>query len=355
MPIRNKSRVVLIRADGSKQIGMGHLYRASLLAGMLFQRFGLEAKVIVRKNDAASKFLSSHRLTAESLDAQLSVDSEIDTLNRMIMCDNPALVVFDLLTMEDESDYLAGINHNGIPLIAITDDSRHRVLAADIVLNGNPNQVGQDYSPESGRYLLGHKYFIMDPNNGQTMAKRPNGQVKDILLTFGGSDHNDLIFKVLAAFEMVPQLSILRLKMVVSSACGYIDRLRERLKRYGLNVELLIDLNGLAPLWPQVDLAVTAGGNTLFERIASRIPGATVCQLQRQMEIADKFTEMGVNVNLGYGPELSELELANRLAAFISDKNNHAQQYDRAPEIIDGRGLNRLGDAIEKLLERGGK
>jgi len=271
------------------------------------------------------------------------------------MRDNPVLVVFDLLNLEDEMGYLAGIKHNSIPLIAITDDSRRRELSADLVLNGNPNQIDQDYGLDSGRYLLGPKYFIMDPNNGQPMAKRPNGQVKDILLTFGGSDHNDLIFKVLAAFEMVPQLSSLRLKLVVSSACGYIDRLRERLKRGSLDVELLIDVKGLAPLWPQVDLAVTAGGNTLFERIASRIPGATVCQLQRQMEIADKFTELGVNVNLGYGPELSELELANRLATFISDKNNHVQQYDRAPDIIDGRGLNRLGDAIEKLLERGEK
>lgn len=344
-----------MRADGSKQIGMGHLYRASLLANMLRQRFSFETKVIFRKNDASSRFLSRQRVTAESIEVHLSVDSEIATLNQMIMRDNPVLVVFDLLTLENEMGYLASIKHNGIPLIVITDDSRLRELSADLVLNGNPNQIGLDYGPDSIRYLLGPKYFIMDPNNGQAMAKRPNGQVKDILLTVGGSDHNDLIFKVLTALEMAPQLYSLRLKLVVSSACGYIDRLFERLKRMGLDVELLIDVDGLAPLWTQVDLAVTAAGNTLFERIASRLPGATVCQLQRQMEIADKFTELGVNVNLGYGPELTELELANRITAFISDKNNHAQQYDRAHEIIDGRGLNRLGDAIEKLLKRGEK
>ena len=351
----NKRKVVLLRADGNKQIGLGHLNRVSLIADMLCRRFGFEAKVLFRSNDEAGKFLSNHGLAAESLHAQLTVDSEIDTLNQVIRHDDPALVVFDLLALEDENDYLERINHDGIPFIAITDDSKRRELSADIVLNGNPNQHGQDYGLDSYRYLLGPNYFIMDPRIRLAMVKRPDGQVRDILLTFGGSDHNDLIFKVMNVVESVPQLSGLRLKLVVSSACGYIERLLDRLKMSALDVELIIDADGLAALWAQVDLAVTAGGNTLFERIASRLPGATVCQLQRQMEIADKFAELGVNVNLGYGPELSELELADRLAAFIFDKDNHAQQYDRAPEIIDGRGLDRLGDAIEKMLERGGR
>lgn len=349
----NKNGTVLIRADGSKKIGMGHLYRASLLADMLFQRFGLEAKLIVRKNDAANKFLATRWLAGQSVDGKLTVDSDIDALNQMIVTDNPALVVVDLLTVEDEASYLPAIKHSKIPLIAITDDSRRRILLADIVLNGNPNQVGQDYSSESGRYLLGPQYFIMDPNNGQALVKRPTGKVKDIILTFGGSDHNDIIFKVLAALEMLPQWSSLRLHVIVSTVCGYLDRLRERLNSVGLEVKLLVDVRSLAPLWQQVDLAITAGGNTLFERIASRLPGATVCQLDRQMEIADKFTELGVNDNLGYGPQLSELELAKNLAAFISDKERHTQQYDRAPDIIDGKGLNRLGDEIEKLFEGG--
>jgi spore coat polysaccharide biosynthesis predicted glycosyltransferase SpsG len=286
-------------------------------------------------------------------DAQLAIDSDIDALNQMIAHDNPALVIFDLLTIEDEPGYLPAIKHKNIPLIAITDDSHRRVLAADIVLNGNPNQSGQDYSTESGRYLLGLKYFIMDPNNGQALVKRPTGKVKDILLTFGGSDHNDLIFKVLAALEMVPQWSSFRLKVAVSSACGYLDRLRVCLKRVGTDVELLLDVSSFAPLWSQVDLAITAGGITLFERIASRLPGATVCQLQRQMELADKLNELGVNVNLGYGPELSESGLAKSLAGFISDNKTHIQQYDRAPDIIDGQGLNKFGDEIEKLLKGG--
>ena len=40
-------------------------------------------------------------------------------------------------------------------------------------------------------------------------------------------------------------------------------------------------------------------GNTLFERITSGTPGATLCQLERQNQIAYNFEEIGCNINLG--------------------------------------------------------
>lgn len=343
-------KIALIRADGSKQIGMGHLYRVALLAGMLRQHFGFKPKVVAKDSIQANEFLVSRKLAAESIGSQLSVNSEIDILNKMIERDKPSLMIFDLLTQEEEPSYLPAIEHKGSPLIAITDDSNYRALAADLVLNGNPNQIGKDYSDKTGRYLTGPKYFLMDPDNGRVKIKKPDGSVKNILLTFGGSDINNLAYKTLTALEMMTRHFSLEIMLVVSRACGYLEDLKDRINRSSLSIELLIDANGFASLWSQADLAITAGGNTLFERIASRLPGATICQLERQMEIADKFAALGVNVNLGFGPQLSETELARRLEEFIVDTRVHIEQYELAPEITDGQGLNRLGDEIGKLL-----
>lgn len=343
-------KIALIRADGSKQIGMGHLYRAALLAGMLRQRFGFEPKIIIRDNAVANEFLESRKLKVESIGSRLSISSEIDILNKMIERDKPSLIIFDLLIQEENHDYLPAIEHRGSLLIAITDDSNYRELAADLVINGNPNQIGNDYSEKSGHYLIGPKYFLMDPENGRINIKRPDGKANDILLTFGGSDINNLAYKSLAALEMIVQRSSLKIVLVVSSVCGYLEDLKDRINRSNLTIELLVDIDGFAPLWQKVDLAITAGGNTLFERIASRMPGATICQLERQMEIADKFSVLGVNINLGFGPELSETQLANRLEAFIIDRRTHIKQYERAPEVTDGQGLNRFGDELERLL-----
>jgi UDP-2,4-diacetamido-2,4,6-trideoxy-beta-L-altropyranose hydrolase len=342
---------VLIRADGSKKIGMGHLSRASLLSEMFRRRFGCDARVIVKENIAAQSFLAKCQLQTEIISADLSVDSEVDLLNNMIAKEKPLLVVFDLLTQEEKAGYLPAIRNNGSTTVAITDDSQRRELSADIVLNGNPSQAGLDYGEKASHYLIGPEYFIMDPNIEQ--VRKPSGRIENVLLTFGGSDHNDLVFKVLSAFEILSRQSKLCFKLAVSSACGYIDRLRDRLTSSDLRVELLVDINGFAKLWSQVDIAITAGGNTLFERIASRLPGATVCQLKRQMEIADKFESLGVNSNIGFGPNLSETELANRLEMFLNDSRRHLEQYNNAPKVTDGQGLNRLGDRLEPILKGG--
>ncbi len=330
---------------------MGHLYRASLLANMIGQRFGSRVKLVIRDDAAAKTFLAKKGLAAETIALDISIDHEISLLNQMIAQQRPAAVIFDLLTQEDVPGYLPGIEHNGSTLISITDDSHKRELSADLVVNGNPSQIGLDYGAKGGNYLLGPEYFIMDQD--LALAKRPGGKINDVFLTFGGSDHNDLVFKVLSALEIIAQRSELSFKLAVSSASGYLERLKERIARSVLNIELLVDQNGFSQIWSQVDLAITAGGNTLFERIASRLPGATICQLQRQMEIADKFEKLGVNKNIGFGPDLSETDLANQLEAFLSDTALHLEQYNNAPKVTDGKGLDRLADRLEPILKGG--
>jgi spore coat polysaccharide biosynthesis predicted glycosyltransferase SpsG len=349
-----KAKVVLIRADGSKAIGMGHLNRACLLANMLKERFGLLTKVVMKDDSAAKVFLHQHaleELEVITLPSYISVVQEISMLIGHMEKEKASLLIVDILEQETNPEYLKSVRGYGCPVVAITDDSQRRELDADITVNGNPAQIGQDYSDKAGRYLLGPMYFLMDPIYGRIKVKEPDGNVKKILLTLGGSDHNNLLFRILDALEKkAGQISVL---IVTSMATGYLNQLENHLKALSISSELFVDVNTLAPLWGKCDLAVTAGGNTLFERIASRLPGATICQLERQMKIADCFQSLGVNFNLGFGPDLSEETLVNKISEFLSDRELHVMEYQKSPEIIDGQGLNRLADEMKILLKEG--
>ncbi len=94
-------------------------------------------------------------------------------------------------------------------------------------------------------------------------------------------------------------------------------------------------------------MAITAGGNTLFERIATRLPGATLCQLNLQMKHAESFERLGVNVNLGYGPDLDHDLLCAKLNRFLYDSAEHKRQHSRASDIIDAKGLENFIAAFE--------
>ena len=342
-------KTALIRADGSKTIGLGHISRACLVSNMLQQRFGLEPKLVTKKNLSSEYFIREREIDTILLPEESTVEDEILFFRRFVGKETPSLIVLDVLDNDTNISYTKAVRELECPVIAVTDDSQHRVIDADVIINGNPSQLGQDYSGVSGRYLIGPKYFIMDSKYENIEAKEPEGDVKSILLTVGGSDHNDLLFRILDIIErMKRELSVM---IIVSKASGYVDHLQEYLKRLTMHTQLFVDVKSLVSFWEQCDIAITAAGNTLFERIATRLPGATLCQLDRQMEIADNFESLGVNVNLGSEQNVSGDILSKQIADFIENREQHHLQYMKSPQIIDGRGLRRFNSEVQSVLE----
>jgi len=345
---RSSKPTTFIRADGSKAIGMGHLNRAYLMAEMLKERFGSAVRVLMRKDASGEAFARRRGLDVVSFDAA-TVKEEIEFLQVMAFKESPVLVVLDVLENDTDAFYMDCLHKFGAPIVAITDDSFKHAIDADLIVNGNPAQIGQGYSGERGKYLLGPKHFLMDEAYAGLLQDPPGDTVQKVLITLGASDHHDLLFKLLSVLKEVRQ--DFSMVLVVSSASGYLERLKKFLNDYPRKYDLYVDAPTLVPFWKQADAAITAGGNTLFERIATRVPGATLCQLRRQNEIADSFEKLGVNFNLGFGPELTEEDIKNKLEDFLSDFSSRLKQYELSRQHADGKGLQRLGNELEPLLK----
>lgn len=340
--------IALIRADASKQVGMGHLARACLIADMLKKRFKISAKLIIKKDHSAESFIRKYKIERIYLPNSLTKRKEIELLRKIIKKEKPKIFFIDLLDYDSDFLYTSSIRDLGCLLVVITDNSDKRLINADLIINGNPCQLEKYYFRVTGKYLLGPKYFIMDTLYEKIKPKNRSGCVRKILLNFGGSDQNNLMFRVLDVFkDSALNLSFL---IVISEASGYETMLMKYLKNFSFKHSLLVDTKSLAPLWKKCDLALTAGGNTLFERIASGIPGATLCQLKRQMEIADCFEILGVNFNLGFGPNITDELLSRRIINFINNRKEHQLQRQRCRKILDGKGLRRFTDEIHKLM-----
>ncbi|HIA11458.1 MAG TPA: hypothetical protein EYN69_05215 [Flavobacteriales bacterium] len=341
----------LYRADGGKGIGMGHLFRATCIAKQLLQSYNIITRIISKENEATRNFIEHSGLEHLFISENISVDQEINLLQEVIEEVSPLLFFLDVLEEDTNKTYVSAINQYPFTFIAITDASFYRPIEADIILNGNPNQISLDYSAESGKYLIGPKYFIMAPEYGATEVRKPGETVRRVLVTLGGSDHNDLMFRLIDALNHISPS--LKLMLITSENTGYLPRLREYMKHQNeLDYELHADVDTLINYWSENDVAISAGGNTLFERIATRIPGATVCQLTRQMEIADAFEGLGVNSNIGFGPELTDDELENGIRKFISNRANHNNQFQRSPDIVSGDGLILLIQEIGRKLHK---
>ncbi|MCF8057817.1 MAG: hypothetical protein K9K67_00865 [Bacteriovoracaceae bacterium] len=341
---------ILIRADGRKDLGMGHLNRCLIISKYLVNQFDCEVHFFIEDDHAARSFLSGKDSSGVNLyffEKKISLSEQALFLIGRSMSLGCDVVLFDLLEFNLTPELLGPLKRNNIKIACIIDDSNYREVDADLVLNGNPNQKAESYKRFGEKYLIGPEFFIMDRNYDQ-MPLPPSGELKKLLITLGGSDHNNLLFKLLDSIEGITQ--VFEISIITSRATGYIDKLQNRASRSSKEIELFVDLDGLYDIWKRFDFAITAGGNTLFERIAAGIPGATLCQLERQMEISDCFEELGVNINLGYGPDLSEDAIHKKISLLLENKSLLIDQVDICRSIVAGAGLRIFSQKLKNLV-----
>ena len=336
---------ILIRADGSKEIGMGHLRRAYSI-GSEFIRRGYKPVILMKEDVNGLQFLLDRKVDNHCLSQSLSIDDELREVYKLILSNLPCVFILDILYHDEYQALLTNLKKEQCLSVVITDESKKTTIKADIVLNGNPHQLDYDYTESPEYYLMGPQYFIMDSSYEDVTIDSPKQKKKlNLFITVGGSDHNDLLFNVLEALGSVNVN--FGLSIFVTSTTGYKEKLISFLDNSDLETQLYVDQETLAPFWETCDLAITAAGNTLFERIAARLPGATVCQLPRQMNIANCLEKLGVNVNLGLGIELSVKTLSEKIETFMCDIRLQEIQYERSPTITRGRGLSYLIKAID--------
>jgi len=338
---------ILFRTSGSKNIGLGHVRRCVTISNFMAEKFNTNCYFLIDDCPEIKPFISS--ISNECLfliDHKANRESDLAKIDSIIRTCDINFVILDLLDLYLESSFVDGLHQLPVITAAIIDDSFYRLLDLDLVLNGNPNQLKFTYPEEySSKYLLGPEFFIMD--EAYTYLSDCYRDSGKCFVSLGGSDHHDLLFDLLAALEGVDQVKSIRL--VSSTTSGYFDSLKEYLIDYQKPVELLWNVNSLSSYWFGCEFAVTAGGNTLFERIAAGIPGATLCQLDRQNEIADCFERMGLNYNLGLGHTLEYNDLTVKLTHFFLSYSNRTAQLATLAKTNYGSGLQRFVDRILEM------
>ncbi|MEX6780098.1 UDP-2,4-diacetamido-2,4,6-trideoxy-beta-L-altropyranose hydrolase, partial [Limnospira fusiformis] len=209
---------VIFRVDSSAQIGSGHLIRCRTLAEELRRR-GAEVRFICREHRGNLIHLLSQAAfpvtvlppppqssgeMEENYQAWLGVSAETDAQET-------------LLALGGESADWLVVDHYGLDAvwerqlrpqvkqILVIDDLANRPHDCDVLLDQNYSQLGeqryQGWVPHSCRLLLGPRYGLLRPEYPlYRQALSPHrGQVRRVLVFFGGTDSQNMTGKALEA------------------------------------------------------------------------------------------------------------------------------------------------------------
>jgi spore coat polysaccharide biosynthesis predicted glycosyltransferase SpsG len=323
MAARSSTSRCLVRVAAGPRVGYGHLMRARALA----EHLAMQVSLSVRGGRAATR-------AARSLGLQVTDDT--DSLERadLLLVDDPSL--------RHGRPWIERARRAGVPSVSVHDcvDAHD----ADLVICGS---IGVGEIHASGSVLNGPQIYPLDRRIRTALRHRwtrPAVRPMRVLIALGGGQHVRRMAQelVLAIRRHVPDASI-------SVAAGFSRGRRPTLR----GARWLSARSGLTQALANCDVAVVAGGVTLYEACALGTPAVALAVVPAQRRAIAEFAWRGAVVDAGLASELTIERAARDVAALLGDERRRRDTASRARRLVDGLGAQRAAEHIRTMLARG--
>jgi UDP-2,4-diacetamido-2,4,6-trideoxy-beta-L-altropyranose hydrolase len=329
---------IVIRTDASREIGTGHVFRCLSLAERLRNR-GHDVDFACREfpgdligtiREKGYGVLRIPRRAAETAAVGgggpahwTGVDWEADADACVALFSSRAeadLLVVDHYALDRRWEEKI---RPRVRAILVIDDLADRPHDCDGLLDQNffedPASRYAGLVPPRCRTFLGPRYALLRPEfieERKTLRTR-DGVVRRIFAFFGGVDPTGETGKFLRAMGRVGRPDI-ALDVVAGSSNPRRDLLEKACS--GLpSACFRSGVDRMAPLMAKADLAVGAGGTTMWERCYLGLPCLAMILAENQEKPLRAAAAAGAVRNLGWNHRLSEADLGEAIDSALGD------------------------------------
>lgn len=265
---------LLIRADASPAIGVGHAMRCLALA-QAWQDGGGGVVWFAREMPASL----AARLRREGVALHLSSGPvggarDAGAVRRLARRSGAAWIAVDGYRFGPA--YLGTLHGGGPRLLAIDDMAHLEHYPVDVLLNQNEGASAASYAGKLGAsvpLLLGARHSLLRREFRAGCAPRPAraGRRLRLLVTMGGSDPVNATQTILGRLA-AGRHAHLHVAVVAGAANPHVAALRAATARAPYQCELHVAVDSLAPLMAWADAAIAAAGSTVWELAAMELP-----------------------------------------------------------------------------------
>ena len=338
---------VLIRADGSFEMGLGHIGRMRTLA-QGFRAVGVHVAFATHRScDTALNLLAEQGHDVVRVGAAAGTDADADEVTRVASARGATLVVVDGYQFGEQYFGKLGAAGN---FVCYVDDIFASTRGCCAVLNGNIYAERSVYrAPLPATALLGPSFALVgDPFRA---ARRPflRRPVQHLLVTLGGSDPSGQTRKVLRGLALLGGSSALTVRVVVGGANG--PHIVEEIVRASVPhaenvVQILHAVRDMAGQMAWADLAVSAAGTTCLELACIGVPALIVAVADNQRRVAEGFHDRGLMRSLGWHEEVTEAQVAREIDRLRDDVAAREAMVLAQHALVDGDGPARVSAAL---------
>lgn len=224
------------------------------------------------------------------------------------------------------------------------------ILAQD---NSNPAQDNSDLKKEDfGGKMNRVKMFIGSryaPIREQFLHRNYEirEKVQSVLITTGGGDSENIAGKILDRLYD----DTLEYHLIVGQFNPHYRELKQ-LEDSRDNIMIHSNVTDMAGLMEACDLAITAGGSTIYELAALGVPFVCFSYAENQEALTEYIGSRNIAGFAGAfhkAPEQTLEQMQNLFQVLVEDESLRRQYFDSERTLIDGQGAVRLAQALRDL------
>ncbi|MDO4189590.1 MAG: UDP-2,4-diacetamido-2,4,6-trideoxy-beta-L-altropyranose hydrolase [Lachnospiraceae bacterium] len=337
---KNKE-TLYFRVDMNNIVATGHIMRCLSIADAASDK-GYES-VFILADDTAVSLISSRGYDYIVLGSKWDdMDSEIDIISKLIACCNIRKIIIDsyyvtekylrAITILSETIYIDDINAFDYPVNKL------------ICYANYYSKFEYDKSKYTNRVnMLGCKYVPLRSEFKKISERKISKNIRKLLIICGGSDNYKIIDNMLGKLSMCDQYDIVAI-------CGRFnkdyDYINSKYINYN-NIVIYKTVDNMIDYMLEADLAISAGGTSLYELCACGTPTITYSFADNQLDNVIQFEKDNLMPYLGdvrYDDIYKTIDdVIDRIRGFKHRKNIS----NKMQCLVDGFGSKRIIEAIE--------
>lgn len=233
-------------------------------------------------------------------------------------------------------------NYNKLMVIDDLADRKHQ---CDILLDQTYGRQQQNYKrlvPKSCELLLGSQYALLRPEFSKwreySLRRRSNSAPKNLFINMGGSDPNNMTEQILNKIEACQLPNDIEVIVVMGGTSPHLQSVMAIASNLSCKIEVKVDIDNMAEVMANSDIAIGATGSTTWERCCLGLPAIQIIIADNQTEIANSLDEVHA---IKLIKKVNQLPLAMKDMLLSLDKMSLVSSV-----IVDGQGVNKVAQHI---------
>jgi UDP-2,4-diacetamido-2,4,6-trideoxy-beta-L-altropyranose hydrolase len=332
-------------------MGTGHVMRCLALAQaaqeqghpvLFLSHQTLPDALHQRLNSEGMQVVLHHKEPGSSADAQHTI----------AFCQQHPPFVLVLDGYHFDADYQQRLSEIKTPFLMIDDNAHAEAYHADWILNQNIHADEQMYTARDAHteLLLGTQYALLRKEfwKWRDWQRDIPEKAKNVLITMGGSDPDNVTLKVLQTLESLPDAEMLTFRVVVGGSNPHGADLEIFAEKSDLSVELLHSVTDMPELMAWADVAISAGGSTVWELCMMGLPAIVMILADNQIYMVEGLAARDAIINLGFYTTVAQETIRETTRQIIAKVDYRRDSSHNMRKIVDGFGTQRVLNSLKQ-------